>query len=352
MADQPTNESEEFGSGLEATETQQQVVPSILDWARNEFEGLPEDITEDKFAENIVEWQAKAAEAQAKAAEVEELRRKVAEYEAAAQAAYHAQQETAKAKSEPSQQAAAAAQAAATQEAIRRRYEAPRMEPGDEQFLTEQYTEFDPKLNMYKPKVLVPQVMNAVSRQNELLRFQNQFGNDFLKDPYTVIDDGVIHSAAYKKLADEFNALKKYVDERVVPLEKTAGDLNESRFMFQNEALLYQADPENPANRVLSPAGQIFTTLVEKGMDREKALETTKAMQQFIPAQQAPVQQAKPEEKPVEKPKRFGEQIVRRRGANSGNKPGERRPGVGMEIATNNFIPRWDEIREAARTAE
>jgi len=302
---------------------------------------LPEDITADKFADDIVAWRTQAAEA-------EELRKKVAEYEAAQAASYQAQQAQEAAKAQAAAQSQAAQQAA--DQKPKRRFEPVRLEDVDQQLLNEQYAEFDEKMGLWKPKVMVPQVMNAVDRKNRALRQQREIADNFMTDPYAFLDEGVVHTPAYQRLAEEVATLRRQLDERVEPLQKTAEDLAEARFMSQNATVLFQPSPTNPNDQVYSPAGEMFSMLVSNGMARDKALEMAKAMSQKfvapppVPAPAVPAAQAAP----AAPAKRFNQDIIKRRN-NAGNKPAERRPGEGMEVADDAVKPTWSSINAAVK---
>lgn len=323
---------DDFAAGLETEPTQvvetQVSADPVLEWAKSQFDGLPDDATPDGFADAITEWQTKAAKAT-------EYEQKIAEYEAMIQAQHAAQQQ---------QQAAAPQQAAPVEtptQAAQRRFEAIKLDAALAPYLTEQYVEVD-QYGMFKPKMMVPQVMTACDLKNKSMIRQREIGEALTTDLYGTIDEGFQHSNTYQQLQTKLAELEARFEQQVAPLRKSAEELAAERFLYQNQNLLYAADPANPQGFVPTPAGELYGTLVSKGMSPDDALEIAKTMSAKLAPPAAPAA-------PKQKPARFVAPIVRRMNGTAG-KPTERRPAAPLEVATNNFAPTWDEIANAVKS--
>lgn len=338
-------EVDEFAAGIEVPGTpvaQQPVVQqySAASWAREHFDGLPEDLTDDSWAEHIENLQAK----------LDENLQKVSEYEQRIQQMALMPTPVVAQPAVPTP----AAPAVETVAERKRRFEVAKIDAQLVPFLAADYAEQDER-GYYKPKTMIPQVIQACDAKNRAMQAEANIAAAVTNDFYGAVDEGVYHSPAYQALLKEVQELKTTFNTTVAPLQKSAAELQHERFISQNADVLYTQDATG--RDVLSQAGEMYNAYVEANIPPEQAIALAKkfavAPQPVAPAAPvaaAPVVPAAPVAAAAPAP-RFTDPI-RRRNTKSSMQPAERSHPNPQDAISTSFRPTWEEVAAAAKNAQ
>ncbi len=320
----PVVNADEFGAGLDAEQVvQTPVEPNpVMTWASSMFDNVPTDFTPEGLADQIETWRTRAEQA-------DEYQRKVQEYEARILAGAAVPEKPAEATPTPAQVAA------------ERRYQVKAVDPALRAFLTDQYVVRDPNTGYVKPKgddVLLPHVAAAIQAQNASIQDEARIARALTGEFDSVFDDALQHNAAIKAQNERIAALEAQLKAQVEPLQKTAAEMAQERFLWQHQNVLYQDDPANPGNKIPNAAGELFATLTENGMANDKAIEIVKATaSKFVAPVEKPAPAAPKRQTPA--------QGIRRRVS---EQPTERAQVNGLLPPAQGWKRSWSEITAEA----